>query len=376
MIDLRKAFNAVCHQTLLIKTKHYEIRGVAYNLVNSYLHDRKQFVALNQTCSKTNKIQYGVLQGSSLGSLFFLIYINDLKTAVNCNPRLFADDTCVIVTAPSISLLQKKINNDLSRFREWCCVNKLTINPLKTNAILYSPTLKLTDDLQINIKFADTPITITHSAKYLGLIIDSNLYYKQHINMLECKVGRAIGILYKLKNAFPQMILKQLYFALIHPLLLYGIITWGSTFSTYLHRLQILQNKAVRAVVGAHYPDSAKPILSNLHKLQIDDLFKFENAIFVFKWNRNNVPISFSNFFKKTRNVSKRITRQSSKSSNLYIPRCRSNRLQRSMKYQGVKVWNLIPENIKNSPKIYSRNNSKNIFYRTSEIFPPSINSF
>ena len=108
LIDLRKAFDTVCHQTLLIKTEHYAIRGVAYNLVNSYLHDRKQFVALNQTCSKTNKIQYGVPQGSSLGPLFFLIYIKDLKTAVNCNPRLFADDTCLIVTAPSISLLQKK----------------------------------------------------------------------------------------------------------------------------------------------------------------------------------------------------------------------------------------------------------------------------
>ena len=264
MIDLRKAFDTMCHQTLLIKMEHYGIRGVAYNLVNSYLHDRNQFVALNQTCSKTNKIQYGVPQGSSLGPLFFLIFINNLKTAVNCNPRLFADDTFLIVTAPSISLLQKKINNDLSRFREWCCVNKLTINPFNTNVLLYSPTLKLTDDLKINIKFADTPITITHSAKYLGLIIDSNLDYKQHINMLECKVGRVIGILYKLKNTFPQIILKQLYFALIHPLLLYGIITWESTFSTHLHRLQILQNKAVRAVVNAHYHDSAKPILANL----------------------------------------------------------------------------------------------------------------
>ena len=189
LIDLRKAFDTVCYQTLLIKMEHYGIRGVAYNLVNSYLRDRKQFVALNQTRSK--QIKYGVPQGSSLGPLFFLIYINDLKTAANCNPRLFADDTCPIVTAPSISLLQKKkINNDLSRFREWCCVNKLTIKHFKTNALLYSPTLKLTDDLQINIKFADTPITITHSAKYLGLIIDSNLDYKPHINMLECKVGK------------------------------------------------------------------------------------------------------------------------------------------------------------------------------------------
>ena len=362
LIDLRKAFDTVCSQTLLIKMEQHRIREVAYNLVNSYLYDRKQFVALNQTCSKTHKIQYGVPQGSFLGPLFFLVYINDLKTAVNCNPRLFADGSCLIVTAPSISLFQKKINNDLSRFREWCCVNKLTTNPFKTNALLYSPTLKLTDDLQINIQFADTPITITHSAKYLGLINDSNFDYKQYINTLECKVGRAIGILYKLKNTFPQIILKQLYFALIHPLLLYGITAWGSTFSTHLHRQQILQNKAVRAVVGAHYHDSAKFNLANLQILQIDDLFKFEIAIFVFKWNRNSVPISFSNFFKKTSDVSKRITRQSSKSSNLYIPRYRSNRLQRSIKYQGVKVWNSISENIKKLSEKFIQETTQRLF--------------
>ena len=227
---------------------------------------------------------------------------------------------------------------------------------------MYSPTSKLTDNLQINIQFADTPITITDSAKYLELIIDSNLDYKQHINMLECKVGRAIGIFYKLKNTFTQIILKQPNFALIHPLLLYGIITWGSTFSTHLHRLQIFQNKAVRAVVGAHYHDSAKPILANLEIFQIDDLFKFEIAIFVFKWNRNSVPISFSNFFKKTSDASKLITRQSSKSSNLYIPRYKSNRLQRSIKYQGVKVWNSIPENIKKLRK-FNQETTQRMFF-------------
>ena len=109
LIDLRKAFDTVCHQTLLIKMEHYGIWEVAHNLVNFYLHDRKQFAALSQTCSKTDKIQYGVPQGSSLGPLFFLIHINDLKTAVNCEPRFFADDTCLIVTAPSTSLLQKNL---------------------------------------------------------------------------------------------------------------------------------------------------------------------------------------------------------------------------------------------------------------------------
>ena len=84
----------------------------------------KQFVALNPTCSKMNKMQYGGIEDSFLGPLFFLIYIKDLNSAVNCNSRLFADETCLIVRAPSVLLLQEEINNDLRKVHEWCCVNK------------------------------------------------------------------------------------------------------------------------------------------------------------------------------------------------------------------------------------------------------------
>ena len=112
-----------------------------------------------------------------------------------------------------------------------------------------------------------------------------------------------------------------------------------------------------------------KPILANLQILQIDDLSKFEIAIFVFKWNHNSVPISFSNFFKKTSNVSKRIMRQSSKSSNLYIPRYKSNRLQRSIKYQVVKVWNSIPENIKKTLQKFIQETAQRTFFITLQRF-------
>ena len=115
---------------------------------------------------------------------------------------------------------------------------------------MYSPTLKLTDNLQINIKFADTFITITHSAKYLGLIIDSNLDYKQHINMLECKVERAIGTLYKLENTFPQTILKQLHFALIQ-----GVPEYMTQFQNFIKNKQVkIQRKLKYFLKGYEMP--------------------------------------------------------------------------------------------------------------------------
>ena len=96
-VDLRKAFDTVSHETLLIKLSNYGITGVAYDLTHSYLHNRQQFVSNNQLKSDLKLTHCGVPQGSSLGPLFFLVYINDLNSALKSQPRLFADDTCLIV---------------------------------------------------------------------------------------------------------------------------------------------------------------------------------------------------------------------------------------------------------------------------------------
>ena len=138
-VDLRKAFDTVSHETLLIKLSNYGIRGVAYDLIHSYLHNRQQFVSNNQSKSDLKSTHCGVPQGSSLGPLFFLVYINDLNFALKSQPRLFADDTCLIVKGLDSEQLQIKINSELQNLYQWCCINKLSINPSTTNIIIIPP---------------------------------------------------------------------------------------------------------------------------------------------------------------------------------------------------------------------------------------------
>jgi hypothetical protein len=253
------------------------------------------------------------------------------------------------------SCSKQEINTELKNLHMWCCANILTINPSKSNALIISPKLLQTSPLHLSINCNNNPVNVVESTKHLGVILDDNLNFKQHIKVLESKVTRSVGILCKLKNVFPQTILLQLYYALVHSLLIYGNIIWASTYPSYLQKLKVLQNRAVRAVSGSHYRDSISPIYAKLKILKIEDLHYYEIAKFMYKFNRLETPSAFKNYFTKTSNISNKSTRQTS-TNNLYIPRYRTNKLQRCIKYQGVKVWNSVPTELKNLALNYSFN--------------------
>ena len=184
-VDLRKAFDTVPHETLLIKLSNYGIRGVVYNLIHSYLHNRQQFASNNQSKSDLKLTHCGVPQGSSLGPLFFLVYINDLNFALKSQPRLFADDICLIVKGLNPEQLQIKINSELQNLHQWCCVNKLSINPSKTNIIIIPPKQTNATIPHLHLTSNGSTINIVDSAEYLGVVIDNELNFKQHFKMME-----------------------------------------------------------------------------------------------------------------------------------------------------------------------------------------------
>ena len=135
-MDLRKAFDTVSHKILLYKLHHYGIRGPAYALVENYLTSRNQFVTFSNTSSSTKPINIGVLQGSILGPLLFLIYINNLPNAINSTPRLFTDEPCLILQQSSLSALEKACSDKLIQLK-WCDANKIQINPNKSFFYFY-----------------------------------------------------------------------------------------------------------------------------------------------------------------------------------------------------------------------------------------------
>ena len=212
------------HNILLTKLNNYGIRGVAYTLIRSYLDNRLQFVSINQSQSNLKPNRVGVPQGSSLGPMFFLIYINDLHNSMESVPRLFADDTRLLVKGSNSEQLEISLNTELHHLHLWCSVNKLSVNPAKTNIVIIPRKLIKTLISHLNISSNGTPVNIVSCAKYLGVINDNELNFHEQIKVMEGKVARLVGILNKLKQTLSQTGMLQLYYALVHPLLLYDII--------------------------------------------------------------------------------------------------------------------------------------------------------
>ena len=293
-----------------------------------------------------------------------------MPNAVCSVPRLFADDTCLLLHHPDLTILHDNLNREISLLHEWCNSNKLTINPLKSHLLLTPPNLNK-NNLNFSIMLNNTNISTESNVNYLGISLDSRLNFQSHINIMEQKISRGVGILYKLKPILPQSALLKLYYSLIHPYLIYGIIVWGSTFPTYLRKLSILQNKAVKLIGDGNYSEKATPFYIKLKILKIPELFKLEVAKLVHKHVHNNLPIPLSNLFKKSHESSTRSTRFSSNPFNLSIPLYRSSRLQRCIRYQGAKVWNSIPTEIRKLPKTSFHSNLKKHFIElyTTDIF-------
>ena len=194
--------------------------------------------------------------------------MNDLPNAIISKPRLFADDTCLILNNPSASALEtwsSACNLELHNLHKWCNANKLQINSQKS-AVLKIPSKLNSPELDLNINYNASPISCNESCNYLGVYIDSKMQFKTNIKLIEVKIAKAVGILNKLRFFFPKTTLLLLYYALVHPHLLYALSIWGCTFPSYLRKLQCLQNKAIRIIFNSNRLTSVTPIF---HALKI-----------------------------------------------------------------------------------------------------------
>ena len=185
-LDLKKAFDTVNHDMLLTKLEHYGIRDISLNWFKSYLSDRKQFVHINGQNSSLCDIVCGVPQGSVLGPLLFLLYVNDLPNiSKKLNFFLFADDTNIYLDSFNLYSLQTIVNKELSKLYDWLCINRLSLNISKTNFVIFNPPNKPTSTVTILIN--KIAIKEESFVKYLGIFIDSKLTFKFHIEELKKK---------------------------------------------------------------------------------------------------------------------------------------------------------------------------------------------
>ena len=276
-MDFKKAFDTVDHSILIGKCNKYGIVEQALSLIESYLTNRKQCVEYNGVRSSIENVNIGVPQGSILGPLLFLLYINDLPSiskVAQC--LLYADDTVFIFESATAFQLQNVINFELPIICTWLQANKLSLNTRKTVYQIYNNS-RIPSEL--NVTLNGDPIEAVQSVKYLGMIIDPHLKWNLHIDHLTTIISRNIGVMNRSKFFLDTHLLILLYNSLILPYINYCCVVWGFTFPSYLNKIELLQKRAVRIITHQHRLAHTEQIFKSLKLLKVHAIAKQQAII-------------------------------------------------------------------------------------------------
>ena len=323
-VDLEKAFDTVNHGILIEKLNHYGICNNASNWILSYLCNRSQHVKLNGAESTNKNVTCGVPQGSILGPLLFIIYINDMhKALLNSKVFHFADDTNLLFSSKTPKI-HKMINNELKLLFEWLCANRLSLNVAKTEFIIFRPHRKGLDK-RVYLKLNGKKIFESTKIKYLGILLDNRLSWKHHINELSKKLNSAIGMIYKIRDLCTPKVLRSLYFSLFNSHLTYGLSVWGNCNATYSNKLLVSQKKIVRAISFAKFSAPSKPLFKELNILRFDDLYKSQIASLMWDYDHGTLPEDLNPLFLRRSSVHSRNLRNT-ENQRLYTSTYRNSR--------------------------------------------------
>ena len=232
-MDLSKAFDVINHDILKNKLDHYGFRGNFLNFLLNFIKDRKYFVHVNGINSDMKILNIGVPQGSTLGPLLFLIYINDMVNSSNLLfLTQFADDSTITYSSVNLEQAIKTVEREFNRVLYWLAANKLIINLSKTHLMLFT-TRPRPENISIIVK--GQLIDEIKEIKFLGVILDNDLKWNSHIKYISKKISKSVSILKMLKSTFPSDVLKNIYFSLIYPYYTYCNLVWGSAVSTHIY---------------------------------------------------------------------------------------------------------------------------------------------
>ena len=344
-MDFSKAFDCLDHRLLLKKLYHFGIRGIPFQWFQSYLSNRNQYVSVNNNRSSTQPISHGVPQGSCLGPLLFLLFINDFP---DVNPffkySLFADDstlTCKFNNMSEASIKQK-LEHELESIYNWLKMNKIKINYEKSKFIMFSYGKEYSI---CNLKFGNGLISVTDSTKFLGIMIDKNLKFRSHISYISNKISKIVGLLFRLNNILPVETLKTLYVTLLEPHLLYGIEVWYGALQSNDDRIFKLQKKSIRAINSLPYNSHTNDYFKLMEILKLEDLSKWRSLTYIFKNENLSTTADIHSYNTRNRD-------------NLSIPRFNRSRTQSTIFYQGILLWNALPNDIRTLQYVGAFNNA------------------
>lgn len=347
-IDLKKAFDTVSHSLLIKKlNKYVGVTETALDIFKSYLTNRYQIVKIGQSKSRMKRITYGVPQGSLLGPILFLIYINDMhEIGLHGRITLYADDTCLFYFGSKVETIINQAQNDLNLLQNWFLRNLLTINESKTKYMIFAAVNKKLNEpppLTIN----NVTIQKSIQEKYLGLILDDKLSWNPHIQKLRSKLISLSGILRNIVRYLPLKVRYTIYNSLVKPHLDYLINIWGSAPKTNLRGLQIAQNKIIKILFNYDYLTPTRKIYKDTKLFDIKQNYIYNTCIIIRKILTQDVHCSIT--FTKKHQIQKIKTRSA---NNLILRAPRTKYGRTSILYDGAQLYNKLPKDIKDAKSI------------------------
>ena len=340
-IDLKKAFDTVNHSILIQKLRKVGIKNTNLIWIENYLTNRSQTTLANGIASSSRPVRCGVPQGSVLGPLLFLIYVNDLGHTLNAsNHFLYADDTVIFHSGKNINVITNTLQADLNSYGSWCKANKLTINTKKSNFVIYGTNQKLAHIRDCQIKLNNEPLARTHSYKYLGVYLDERLNFNAQIDNC-CKiVSHKLYLLSKVRRNITVDTCTRVYKSMIAPLLDYGDIIYSATSDRNLARIQKLQNRGLRICLNNHVYVSRIQLHQTCEVLPLKIRRKYNLRKYMFKQKENQNII-----------VNREIRTRRHRAVVFETNRPNIEMYKRGTLYKGALEWNNLPVDTRNTEK-------------------------
>ena len=358
-LDLKKAFDVVNHGILSKKLFHLGVRDNILRWFQSYLSNRTQKVEINGVLSSPRNINISVLQGSVLGPLLFLCFINDIFSATNLLTLLFADDTCALAAGDDINELHKLCNTELQKIANWFSANLISVNVSKCKYIIFHNKGKkipnITEEMVFNLNeigkqqlpenisplirvHNNDPLAENQTYKYLGILLDENLTFNKHIDYLCKKLNRALFCMRRIKNTLNTKSLRTLYFTLFHSHLLYCIKIFSCTKQSNITRIILLQKKAIRLISKANYRDHTAPLFHLHNILPFDKILTMHRMTFMHSIHYEYAHTSFNNIWTKNSNTDRAYNLRNDEQYTIPAPKFENFKL--FPLYTFPKIWN------------------------------------
>lgn len=352
--DISKAFDRVWHKGLLFKIQKIGIRGNLLSWIKSYLSGRVQKVVINGKESSEIRINAGVPQGSILGPLFFLLFINDIVLEIGCCIKLFADDTTIYIIIENPNTDAQLLNNDLSKVHQWSHNWLVKFNPQKTESMLI--TRKHNHIQHPPLFFDNHPVTEVTTHKHLGLLFNTTCHWGDHIDQIICKANAKLNILRNLKFDLDRKTLEIMYFTFIRPTLEYGDIIYDNCPNYYKEKLEKINTEAARIVTGGTKLVSLEELYRECGWEKLEKRRENHKLIQFYKMINGHTPSYLNELIPNQHNQTHQYNTRNS--NNIVNIQCKTSYHFNSFIPSTIRLWNLLPNNVRESNNVASFKNA------------------